>query len=570
MKFIGLGKTLFNSSACMIEENDGRLDIELVLSERIVRQKATGVWPENAIEVLHKKRSLVDCSVAEHHDIALARQAEDYLNQCFPFYEHLKSQKLERFTSRFNPNIKTIPRHLCHAYAGVLISPFEKALIVVWDKAGASLGDLPTDHPERKNHLPYDYDPFLRYLEECSVYTLEMGKLSCIKKKWQIVDSPDKESNQRFSDGLGALYHKAAEYIFNDTHATSKLMDLAPLGKAFAFSDRHKFLRQLEWTLSFKGTSNIEWESGAHIPIFANIAASVQAHFENEFLSLVRELHEQLPQYKNIILMGSCSMNCATNMKILESNFFESVFIPPFPGDESISLGAASYLYHTQRIQDWKPWSLENQIGYFGPSCSVPTENEILNAFCDFNIEKPESIEKFAAKKIANNKIIGWFQDRSESGPRALGNRSLLSRVDRPSIKDFLNSTIKNREYFNSYGCSITQQDVHRFFEVKQNFENPFMSFSARVQKNYLDLFREVTRTDGTSQVQTVRLNQNKKFYNLLQEVGKLTNLPCVLNTSLSSANEPAVESIEDAKRFLQISPVDGLVVQDFFITKKI
>ena len=228
-----------------------------------------------------------------------------------------------------------------------------------------------------------------------------------------------------------------------------------------------------------------------------------------------------------------------------------------------------------QSQQTWmpvlhEPMKFENQHAYFGPVESIPKKEEIEKVFSDSNyeIKHHNNIAEVAANLLNDEKIIAWFQGRSESGPRALGNRSILVRPDRKGIKDFLNANIKFRESFRPYGCSVLFEEAHRYFEVNQNFNNPYMSYAIKVRSNFKELLKDVSHVDGTSRMQTVRPGQNQLFYNLLKEFGKLSGLYCLLNTSLNVMDEPILETVEDAKRFLDNSEVDYLIIDQFCIKR--
>lgn len=569
--YLGLGKTLFNSGATLIEKQaDGALSIEVLLSERLNRKKASGVWPEQAIEQLQRNYDIENAAIAENRDVVHPAKIEQFLNQQFPFFDHLKSKQLDLFTSHFNPSIHWLSHHLCHAYAAVFMSPFEKAVIVVMDGAGSNFEDFAADDPQRTHHAPLNYNGKSTYFEECSVYLMDRGSLKCVRKNWQIFTENPRAQGHSFSEGLGSLYEKSAEYIFNDKRAAGKVMGLAAFGQPFNLQKRSFFLEDLDWSSAFKGKNKSDWESSGNFSLYANVAASVQNHFEQSVLKLTHEIHAEYPDYENLILMGGCALNCTTNMKIHDENLFKSIYVPPFPGDESIGLGCASFLYHTDPDNIWirRPW--EQQHGYFGSSVNSPDERSILEIFDTFNIERPPSIETYTAEKLSEGAIIGWFQGRSETGPRALGNRSILARVDQKGIKDFLNSHIKNRENFRPYGCSILHECAHEYFEVPKNFENPFMSFAVKTRPHFKNALSEVTHLDGTSRMQTVRQTQNPKFHKLIYEIGKITKLPCVLNTSLNVMGEPIVETMADAHRFLCTTNVHALVIGDFYISKKL
>lgn len=559
--FLGIGKTLFNSSACLIEESESGLEIEHILNERVTRTKASGAWPTAPLERL--KVSSKDISkIAENRDVHLPSEVERVLNDNFPFYEMIESKNLEMCSTHFNSSIEVLPHHYTHAIAATSVSPFNQSIIVVRDGAGSryqDFQDLWRDHHMSET----DFDN-----EECTVFLQNGSSLKEVKKYWQTFSRSNNHPTHHFSRGLGTLYEKVAEFIFSSKRAAGKVMGLASFGTPEKIDDPMQFLENLDWNKSYTGSSKSEWEESPYMDYYCNIAASVQLYFENQTLTLLQELKKEFPQYNNLILTGGCALNCSTNAKIIEEDIYQHVYVPPFPGDECIGFGCASHLLYSSDDISWRPFPHENQHGYFGPKSSIPTDKVIEEVFESYSFTKHDDISSFTAGLIADGKVIAWFQGRSESGPRALGNRSILARPDQKGIKNYLNSNIKFRESFRPYGCSCLHDYANEYFNIPLEFDNPYMSFATHVSSNYQSKLKEVSHIDGTSRMQTVREGQNQLFYNLIQKVGDLTGIYCVLNTSLNIMGDPIVETVEDARDFLNKSNVDGLIIGSYFVTK--
>lgn len=576
--YLGLGKTLFNSSACLVRAPEGLSaglpksipDIELVLSERLLQKKATGAWPEAAIRLLDKTGVLSNAKIVENRDVNTPLAQETALNQTFPFFEYLKREGLDRFSQYYNPQIEFLTHHRCHAAAAMLMSPFEKCLIVVMDGAGSLAKDFLSGSLELKNQ------PSEISHEECSVYLHESGKLNPVFKRWSQFKKSSRYPEQTWNTGPGILYEKTAEFIFNSSQAAGKVMGLAPFGKkVHAITDRAKFLESLDWSRQFKGKSKAEWESCGRFEEFADLALSVQQDFELQFFELLKSMRAKHPEFENIILTGGCALNCTFNAKLLESGLFSEIYVPPFPGDESIALGAASEFYYRNPNNQWGRFSHEIQHGYFGPKSSVPSahsalnEEQLLKIFAGYKIAEPESISAHVAELLAAGAIVGWFQGRSESGPRALGNRSILANPLSPGLKLRMNREIKLREDFRPYGASCLYERIFDYFEVPKNFSSPFMSFAVRPRAEYRDALREVSHVDGTSRVQSVREGQNPLFYDLIKKLGEKTGVFCVLNTSLNVMGHPIAETIKDVRGLLETTPLHGAAVGRFYIQRQ-
>ena len=551
---IGIGKTKFNSSVCLIPGDPKK--IQIWLSERLSRKKSSGEWPSKGLKLLQKEISpteiLNECLIAENRDVQQAEVFEEFYNEQFPFYDFLIKNNLQDFSKKFNPLIKTETHHEAHAYSALAISPFEKAIIVVMDGAGSQVGE------ENK-------------YEECSVFLQDKGTIKLVFQRSIKIVKSKKIQGQTFSNGVGLLYEKLSEFIFNSSTSAGKVMGLAPFGKATTVEDRIKFQEELSWENSFKGKSKAEWENSSHYKLFCDLAATVQKELEKEYDKLLDDLRSQYPQYKNLILTGGCALNCTNNAKILEKKMYERIFIPPFPGDESIGHGLANLLRLKNNPQRWEPTSFENQTAYYGPFSSLLSNDEIekkLKQKCiDYHFVE-NNIES-AADDLVKGKVVGWFQGRSESGPRALGNRSILARADKLNLKNYLNENIKFRESFRPYGCSVPYEYSDRYFEVEAGFDNPFMSFAVKIKEEYKNTLKEVSHVDGTSRMQTVRKTQNELFYDLLMKFGERSKLYCLLNTSLNIMGEPIVETVDDAIFLFENTTIDLMYIGKFRLFRK-
>jgi carbamoyltransferase len=559
--FIGLGKTIFTSSVCVIDplSKDGPTTH---LLERYSRKKADGGWPAAILEEIKNKYSDREFIITENRDVQCPHFYEKGLNKAFPLFEFISSKGLEQFSSHFNSDLRFLTHHYCHALVAKYMSPFKKAAVLVIDGAGSNSSDFSSDHLDFKLLKNIDKDLH----EECSLYSFDEGELTPVWKKWQKFEPSKKFPNHSYSEGLGTCYEKVAEFIFSSKRASGKVMGLAAFGKSLNFSSSRELLESLDWNRSFKGNTKEEWEADLEMEYFKDLAASIQDLYETRLSQLADEVKSSLNEYENLIIVGGSALNCTNNMKLIISDKFKEIYVPPFPGDESIGLGCALHSYYNKN--EWKCLKHEDQSGYLGLDYAYSKE-DILEVFSEYELITSENIIDLTSDLIVQGEIIGWFQGRSESGPRALGNRSILSRMDIKGRKDYLNSSVKFRESFRPYGSSVTYEKTFEYFDIPKTFNNPYMSFAVHVNDNYKDLFSEATHVDGTSRMQSVREGQNPKFYNLIQKVGEKSGVYGVLNTSLNTMGEPIVETIIDLKKFLDVSNVYGVVIDNILIKKK-
>jgi carbamoyltransferase len=459
-----------------------------------------------------------------------------------PFFEFLKKKKLEVYSRKFNKEIKFIPHHRCHAEVARLFSPYEDAVILVMDGAGSEL--IPGEH------------------EEFSIFELKDGNLRFLENKLQKFE---RYQDKWLSDGMGIFYETCADYVFGSSEASGKLMGLAPFGVAIDVQDRLFYLKNLDWKGAFKKGSKADWENSIHLTHYQNIAATAQLEFEKNLFSILENIRMNYSQINNLILTGGCALNCTSNMKIIDKGYFQNVYVPPFPGDESISLGAVITAIKPEQVKV-RSWDL--QTSYWGAKTSVPNEIVVDKLFSNYTVSRPENLGLEVARLLNSGNIVAWFQGRSECGPRALGNRSILASPFVKGIKGILNSDIKFRENFRPYGSSVTWEDAHKYFQVACGFDNSFMSFATKVRNEFTEQFKEIVHIDNSSRMQTVRVEQNKVFYDLLKNFEQLSGFPILLNTSLNIMGEPIVETTEDLYRFFYQSKISYCICGTMLVKK--
>lgn len=200
------------------------------------------------------------------------------------------------------------------------------------------------------------------------------------------------------------------------------------------------------------------------------------------------------------------------------------------------------------------------------------SKGEIEKAFLNYEgkIQVEECVDVFskAAASIADGRIVGWFQGRSECGPRALGNRSILADPRNPDMKDHLNAKVKFREAFRPFAPSILWEHQKEYFDL--DIPSPYMLMVSDIHEEKRCLIPSVTHVDGTGRLQTVMKELNPKFYKLIKKFNEITGVPIVLNTSFNIRGEPIVETPDDAIRCFLGTGIDELYINNFFIQKHI
>jgi len=275
---------------------------------------------------------------------------------------------------------------------------------------------------------------------------------------------------------------------------------------------------------------------------FLDIIASIQHIWKKTVLLLFNKF---IPKNSTVIYSGGCAQNTITNKALLKD--YPNLDIVPHCYDGGLSLGCLAFVILKHNLQFPK---LEN-FPYIQTDMSVdpPSETTI----------------KQVAKLLAEGKIVGWYQGHGEVGPRALGNRSILMNPSIENAKDILNSKVKHREHWRPFAPSIMEEYASDWFDIEKS---KYMMIAANVHEDKRKLIPAVTHKDGTSRIQTVALEDNNIFYNLLKEFYSITNIPMLLNTSLNKGGGPIVGDPSQAIDIYNDTELDALCVGDQLYVK--
>jgi carbamoyltransferase len=233
---------------------------------------------------------------------------------------------------------------------------------------------------------------------------------------------------------------------------------------------------------------------------------------------------------------------------------YVNVHVPPATGDEGQSIGTYMHADYVLNKNIHVPTVYAGVEHYVTP---------YLFLGLDFDRKPFEDIAKEVAEAISNGKIVGWYQGKSESGNRALGNRSILADPRNPEIKNIINSTIKKREDFRPFAPSVLEEHYQEYFDTNQ--PSPYMSRIVTVKS---DKIPGVTHVDNTARIQTVTREFNQRFYDVINEFYKITGIPMLLNTSFN-CQEPIVETPQEAVHTFLNTDLDVLVINDYIIRKQ-
>jgi carbamoyltransferase len=267
-----------------------------------------------------------------------------------------------------------------------------------------------------------------------------------------------------------------------------------------------------------------------------NVAASVQDLFEKKVLNVLSEIDNKTD---NLCLSGGSFLNCNANSKVVMHSKFKNVHHFPACGDDGTSVGSALYVAHH----------------ILGESRHDYQQKDLCYTGREYQSQTPDY--EYIAKQLADGKIIGFFQGRSEFGPRALGNRSILADPRNFHNRELINHVVKNREWFRPFAPVTLEECYQDWFDFP--IPSPYMLYTAQVKQP--EKIPAVTHVDGSARFQTVTEESNKHYYEIIKAFGKLTGVPVLLNTSLNGNGQPILETEEDAREFYKNSNLDMMVV---------
>ena len=290
-----------------------------------------------------------------------------------------------------------------------------------------------------------------------------------------------------------------------------------------------------------------------------DIAASAQYTMESCAVSLVNYLHRQTGE-RNLCLAGGCALNCSTNKILQGMDCVDDIFIQPAASDRGLALGCALQAAFEEG-ENIEPI----QHVFYGPSQGI-AEIETALKLTGMGFEKLDDPASAAAKLLAQGCIIGWYQGRSEFGPRALGNRSILADPGRPDMKDQINARVKYREEFRPFAPSVLVDRAGEVFKIKA--PSPYMTVAYDVHAGWRERLPATTHINNTARVQTVSEKDNATYHALITAFNDLSGSPVVLNTSFNINGQPIVESPLDAISTFAGTGLDAAILGHYILRK--
>ena len=450
-------------------------------------------------------------------------------------WEGLRTLYAERsplFLRTVFPDVDTerfrfVPHHVAHAASAYLAAPFPSSAVMTLDGRG-----------ERSSFL--------------AGHVVD-GELEVL-------------ADNRLPNSLGLLYEELTAHLgYRRSSDEYKVMALASYGQP-RHLDRLRHLVRADGRGAFV-TEAVDWNQlaprgrgdGTLDPAHADLASSVQVRLQEVLVELAGWLHERTGE-RVLTMAGGVALNCVANSHVFEHGPFDDVWVQPAAGDAGTALGAALKVAHDlgDRVQPMRTAALGRRWG----------DDELRRRLETAKVpyEEPADVAEAVAEVLADDGVVAWFQGRSEFGPRALGQRSLLAHPGRAENLERLND-VKGREQFRPVAPMVLLERAKDVFEGGP-VPSPFMLFTHRVRNGWAERIPAVVHVDGTARIQTVDPTDDPLMHRCLSAFERRTGLPIVVNTSLNTAGRPMVDDPRDALECFGSAPIDALAIGPFLVRR--
>lgn len=573
-----------NAGVCLLKDGEIVFSIE---EERLTRRKYDG-GPYASIAKILEYTDKIDYLVVAHTQ-SLQETAGQVDYSGGDVYTGL-ARKLglidRKQNDRNHPQVIDLSyvHHKLHAAAAFYRSGFESATGVVIDGAGTfitltdSSGD-PAMFWETETvfdcNYPADFKTVYKHLGTRGPITSTIVKdmPSSIYK-----EEGTHECYITERAGITKVYEAVTEYCGWSSIEAGKTMGLFPYGQLneeipplfdetgiYTSSNRNVIVPRypngaMVNAFGFKALEEIPEGDPTLLQSRRDMAYACQTQTQRQALELIKKAVERTGN-KNVVLSGGYALNCVANYFFLTelNELGIKLYVEPISNDAGTAIGAALLAYHT--LNEEAPQRKKDETLYLGPVYTHSDEDIRATAGdeCDItNASYEDVIELLRGKNI-----VAMFQGRSENGPRALGNRSILFDPTFKDGKDFVNQ-VKRREYFRPFAASVMKDHVHDWFDLRGMEESPSMMYAVNCKEGVEEKVPSVIHVDNTCRIQTVSEEQNKHFYNLIKTFYDQTGVPMLFNTSFNLGGDPLVETLEDAIDTLKRSNIEYLFLPEY------
>jgi carbamoyltransferase len=541
---LGINRTS-DASVCLLDEGGVRFS---VAKERLNRVK-------------HAWGALGDVRELYAPRLALGGVELDAVVECYSSDEErhrtdeYRQEILETLRFRDEPRIVHVSHHLAHTYGAFFPSPFEHTAVMVIDFQGSHVQDCTEAWPGREHAPPHA-------LEVASYYVCRGREVECVGKQlWDQSAVP--------LTGLGGFYNALTHTMLPSDGQEGIVMGLSPFGDPDAFRLPPLEVREgavtipEEWRAVIADRERFGFlrDGKGSFQRCADLAAAGQRAFEAAVLEMARWLREATGA-PNLVFTGGCALNCAANTELIRSSGFERMFVPPAPHDGGTAIGCAIYGAMQSGHEPAFRWTRD----YLGPAHDADAFVRELAGDGRVTVSVPDDLAASVAEIIAGGEVVCLFQGGSESGPRALGNRSIIADPRFPVMTTFINEKVKGRQWFRPLAPAVLEEAADEYFVVDR--PSPFMQFAVEVRPEMRRALAAVTHVDGTARIQTVTSTSNPFLHALLVKFAERTGTRVLMNTSYNGRGEPIVEAPGEALDCFLNTPTHALVIPPYLIRK--
>ena len=576
-----------NSGVCLLHNGEIILSIE---EERLSRNKYDGGPLASMVKIL-EYTDKIDYLVIAHTQPLGSAGKIDFTGDDIYTGMARKLGLIDRIENSYeHPQVIDLSRthHKLHAACAFYRSGFESAVSVVVDGAGTY---IPMNFG-RTQEMTWELESIFSCQYPANIKTIykhQSGNGSWGSAKIPFMDSVDEGEEGTYelildeSAGITKAYEAVTQYCGWPPIEAGKTMGLFPYGLpnnkipkiytdggggSWKTADRNVIVPTYpngavvnEGRYDYLYTPS-DCEDLTLLENRRDMAYAIQVESQQMVIDLIRKAVEMTGN-NNVVLSGGYGLNCVANYWYLEQLKDENInlFVEPVSNDAGTAIGAALLTYY----QLTKSKKLKKRIDnlYTGISYMY-TENQISETAEKYNANSVvDATHEDIIDLITTKNIVALFQGRSEAGPRALGNRSILYDPRDPKGKDHVNK-IKRREYFRPFAGSILQDHVHEWFDLRGMEDTPFMMYAVKCQDGVEEKIPSIIHVDGTCRIQTVTQEQNKHYYDLIKVFYEKTGCPIIFNTSFNLGGEPLVETLDDACRTLANSGIEYLYLPEY------